>query len=155
MFPSFRRTLPAALIAGAAVAGPVAGAQASNASLRATFNHAAPRLSRDEAAVVKALQAYRPAHATASIRALRREVSDIHALGGQIAAQPASSANGRTGKADVTRGLSTVAGAYGALAGDLQKLGRGQRVSNRTIQATARAGQRGRAELVQGLKLLK
>lgn len=138
-----------------AFAGPVSTAQASNASIVNTFRAGNVRLERDEAKSRKALNTYVHHHrARPAIVALRHEVRDIRALDRTIKRESASSAKGRRGKADITRGLTLIANAYSQLANEIKAAHSGHPVSSSTINKTVAAYERGRAKLIKGLKLL-
>jgi hypothetical protein len=135
--------------------GPVGVAQASNASIRAAFVAANPHLNADERAVANAVKAYRrDRRAHPVIAALRHEVRDIRALNRVIKGQVASTRRGRRAKADITKGLALIAGAYAALATDIQKAHAGHPVPASRINATVASDRRGRAKLLAGLRLL-
>jgi hypothetical protein len=155
MFRSVRgRSLPVAVIACACLAGPVAGAQASNTTIVNTLNSYGPKLDHDEAAVLNGLADYQDGRAAPLIKALRHEVADIHALRGALSPESTSSTAGATGKQDVLTGLKRIAKAYGALASDVQKASHGTPVPKAKVQAAITTDKKGRRELKAGLKLL-
>jgi hypothetical protein len=138
-----------------ALAGPISAVQASNASIVATFRGANARLNADEAAVARAVTAYRRNHRSRRvIAALRHEVRDIRRVNRKIKRQRASTRKGRRGKADVTKGLSLIANAYATLANDIRKARAGHPVPQSRINATVASDERGRAKLLTGLRLL-
>jgi hypothetical protein len=156
VFGSPRKWLIVATLAScAALAGPIAAAQASNAGIVSTFRAANPHLNADEAAVKSAVKAYkRDRRAGRVIRALRHEVRDIRALNRSLKHQRASTRKGRRGKAQLTRGLTLIGNAYAALANDIQKARAGHPVPAATINATVASDRKGRAKLLAGLRLL-
>ncbi len=131
MFGSFRRWLIVSAIASCGVlAGPIAVAQASNASIVATFRAANRHINADETAITNKVNAYKRDHkAGPVIAALRHEVRDIRSLNGRLKGERASTRKGARGKADITRGLALIANAYGALATDIAKARAGHPVS--------------------------
>ena len=134
---------------------PVAVAQASDASIVATFNAANGRLNNDEAAIRKAVAAYkRNSKAGPVIAALRHEVRDIRGVNRTIKHDSASTAKGRRGKADITKGLSLIANSYSALANEIHQAHSGHPVPPSTVAATQRTDHKGRSKLITGLRLL-
>jgi hypothetical protein len=138
------------------LAGPIAVAQASNASIIATFRAANGRFNRDEATLRKALNRF-SSHKTGSkpvIKALRHEVRDIRPVNRRIKGERASTARGRRGKAAVTKGLTMIANAYAQLATDLQRARQGHPVSRAQLNAISAKARNGHNKLVAGLRLL-
>ncbi len=149
------RSLLAAAALCAALAGPIANAQASNAGIRTTFKNYNPKLNRDEARVLDGLATYEQRHDAAPIiRALRHEVADIRKVKGRLEHESASSAKGAKAKSEITRGLGLIATAYGALATDVQRASAGHPVPHSMLVALQKTDRKGRAQLVAGLKLL-
>lgn len=153
MFRPLRsRLILAAIAACTVLAGPIVIAQASNATLLSTFKQYNAAVTRDELAVARGLQQYKPGRAGPAIHALRHEVGDIHGLIGRLRGQSASTARGRRGKTQIIHGLNLIARAYGTLASDLRKASSGKRVSRSELKATVRSDKQGRRELIAGLK---
>jgi hypothetical protein len=145
-----------ASIACGGLAGPIAVAQASNASIIATFKAANGRFNSDEAALRKRLNAFAH-HKTGAkpvIRALRHEVRDIRPVNRRIKGEHASSAKGRRGKAAVTKGLTMIANAYSQLASALQRAQAGHPVSRAQLNAISAKARSGHNRLVAGLRQL-
>jgi hypothetical protein len=145
-----------AAIACGVLAGPIAVAQASNASIIATFRAANGRFNSDEATLRKRLNAFAK-HRTGAkpvIRALRHEVRDIRPVDRRIKGERASSAKGRRGKAAVTKGLTMIANAYSQLATDLQRAQAGHPVTRAQLNAISARARNGHNKLVAGLRLL-
>ena len=138
-----------------ALAGPVSTAQASNASIVNTFRAGNARLSRDETKSRAALNTYLHTHrARPVIAALRHEVRDMRALARAIRRESASSARGRRGKADITRGLMLIANAYSQLANEIKAAHSGHPVPLSKVNQTVATDRRGRSKLINGLRLL-
>jgi hypothetical protein len=138
----------------AVLAGPIAGAQASNATIRAAVNTFNAKLLHDEARVLDGLGTYQSKHnATPLISALNHEVTDLHALQVKLAHQSASSVSGRKGKSDIDTGLGLIAKAYKALAVDV-KASTTAPVSAAKVNAAVKTDKKGRADLTAGAKLL-
>ena len=156
MFRSVRYWLiPAAIACCGALAGPVAVAQASDATIANTFATANTKLNNDEGKVASAINAYKSTgRAAPVVKALRHEVGDIRTLNQKIKSESASSATGRTAKADITNGLSMIGNAYATLATDIQKARAGNPVPKSTVNATVNSDKKGRAKVIKGLKLL-
>lgn len=137
----------------AVLSGPIAIAQASDSSLRATLNSFASKIVRDENAVHNGLIGYPQGKVKPLVRALTREVSDLHTLKGKLAHDSASSARGAKGRVDIIKGLGLIANAYGALRHDVQ-VAHGGPVPRKKVTAAVNTDKKGRAKLLAGLKLL-
>jgi hypothetical protein len=84
-----------ALIACAAVTGPVAAAQASDASIRAIVKSDIPKITRSQAKILDGLATYEKSHsATAVIKAIKAQNRDLAALEKKLASQTPTTANG-------------------------------------------------------------
>ncbi len=150
-----RGPLLVAIAAGAVLAGPVTGARASDAGIRATIDAYNHRVAADEARIVAAAAAYdRTRRPAPLVNALTREVRDLRALQGQLVRQPASTARGRRGRDDVVRGLGLIASGYSALAGDVRAAGASRPVTAAQVNAAQAADRRGHNLVVAGLRLL-
>ena len=136
------------------LAGPVAVAQASNNTLRATLNSYSGKIVKDENAVKNGLIGYPQGKVRPLLRALKHEVADLHALKAKLTNESASSARGRKAKKEIINGLGLIANAYGALRGDVQAA-HGGAVSRAKVNAAVRTDQTGRKKLLAGLQLLK
>lgn len=137
----------------AVLGGPLAVAQASDNSLRATLNSYGPKIVKDENAVKNGLIGYPQGKVRPLVRALIHEVSDLHALKKQLAGESPSSAKGRTAKADIVKGLGLIASAYGALRKDVQDA-HGGPVPRAQVNAAVATDRKGRRKLLAGLHLL-
>jgi hypothetical protein len=137
----------------AILGGPIAGAQASDNTLRATLNSYGPKIVKDEKAVSNGLSEYPKGKSKPLIRALTHEVKDLHALKSKLAHESASSASGRKAKADIVKGLGLIAKAYSALNQDVQAA-HGGPVPKAKVTAAVNTDKKGRAKLVAGLHLL-
>ncbi len=88
-------------------------ASASNGSIIAKLRAADPTITRDESHIAKAAIKFRSTHKAGPVRAaISREVRDLKRVTGKVAAQSASNAKGRKGKALIIRGLSLIRSAY-------------------------------------------
>ena len=140
-----------ALCAG--LVGQVAVAQASDNTLRATLNSFAPKIVKDENAVKNGLIGYPHGKVKPLVRALNREVSDLHSLKRKLSHEHSSSARGAKAKADIVKGLGLIASAYGALRRDVQNA-HGGPVPRSQVSSAVNTDKKGRAKLLAGLKLL-
>ncbi|MBV9684308.1 MAG: hypothetical protein JO046_21135 [Solirubrobacterales bacterium] len=138
----------------AVLAGPVAIAQASDNTMRATLNHYAPKIVKDENAVRTGLIGYPQGKVKPLVRALNHEVGDLRALKRKLAQEQASSARGTKAKRLIIKGLGLIANAYGALRRDIQAA-HGGAVPRSKVAAAVRTDKKGRAKLLAGLKLLR
>jgi hypothetical protein len=139
----------------AVLAGPVAAvAQASNNDIRATLNTYAPKIVKDEAAVVTGISDYPKGKPKPLERALRHEVSDLHSLKKTLGHESASSPKGRKAKKEIVKGLMLIASAYSALRADILAV-HGGAVPASEVDAAVATDKTGRADLKAGLKLIK
>jgi hypothetical protein len=137
----------------AVLAGPIAVAQASDNSLRATLNSFASKIVKDENAVHNGLIGYPQGRVRPLVRALSHEVSDLHSLKRKLARDSASSAKGAKARADIIKGLGLIASAYGALLKDV-RAAHGGPVPASKVNAAVKTDKKGRKNLLAGLHLL-
>lgn len=137
----------------AILGGPIAGAQASDNSIRATLNNFAPKIVKDETAVRTGLTEYPQGKSKPLIKALGHEVGDLHTLKSQLAHESASSSAGATGKTDIVKGLSLIASAYSTLRKDVIAV-HGGPVPTAKVTAAVKTDKKGRTKLLAGLHLL-
>jgi len=137
----------------AVLGGPLAVAQASDSSLRATLSSYAPKIVKDENAVKNGLVGYPQGKVRPLVRALNHEVADLHALRKKLTRDSASSAKGRKAKADIVAGLGLIATAYGALRKDV-RAAHGGPVPSAQVNAAVATDKKGRKKLLTGLHLL-
>lgn len=136
----------------AILGGPIAVAQASDNSLRATLNSFGPKIKKDEHAVKIGLKGYRK-DSRPLTRALKHEVGDLHALKSQLSPEPASSAAGAKAKTDILRGLGLIASAYATLRKDVLAV-HGGPVPVAEVNAVQKTDRKGQKIYLAGLKLL-
>jgi hypothetical protein len=148
-----RYLLPSAVALCALLAGPIAGAQASDSTMITTLNQWGPKIVSDESGVANGLTAYTHHKVKPLVKALGHEVGDLHRLDRILSGESASSANGRTAKGDIVKGLGLIAKAYGTLAKDV-KSSHGNGVPAGQVEAAISTDKRGRADLQRGIKLL-
>ncbi|MFZ0381579.1 MAG: hypothetical protein WAL38_27385 [Solirubrobacteraceae bacterium] len=148
-----RRWVLSGAVVCAVFAGPVAVAQASDNDIRTTLNLYAPKIVKDENAVKKGLKEYRNSSRPLT-RALKHEVSDLHALGKALRHESASTAKGHKGKKDIVKGLGLIASAYSSLRADVLAVHGGD-VPASEVSAAQATDKKGRTKLKAGLSLLK
>jgi hypothetical protein len=151
---SVRHWVLSGVVVCAVLAGPVAAAQASDNDIRATLNVYAPKIVKDETAVKHGLSEYPKGKPKPLERALRHEVSDLHALKKMLSHETASSAAGRKGKKDIVEGLGLIASAYSSLRTDILAVHGGD-VPGSEVRAAQATDKKGRTKLKAGLKLLQ
>lgn len=149
-----RRWILSGVVVCAALAGPIAVAQASDNDLRATLNTYAPKIVKDENAVKKGFTQYPKGKPKPLERALKHEVSDLHALKKALNREKASSAKGRKAKKDIINGLGLIAAAYSSLRADVLAVNGGA-VPDSQVEAAVATDKKGRSKLLKGLHLLK
>ncbi|MGP0037338.1 MAG: hypothetical protein ACLP4R_22610 [Solirubrobacteraceae bacterium] len=149
-----RRWVLSGAVVCAVFAGPVAVAQASDNDIRTTLNLYAPKIVKDENAVKKGLSEYPKGKPKPLERALKHEVSDLHALKKTLSHESASSAKGRKGKKDIVKGLTLIASAYSSLRADVLAV-HGGAVPASEVNAAVATDKKGRTKLLAGLSLLK
>ena len=137
----------------AVLVGPIAVAQASDNTLRATLNNFAPKIVKDENAVKNGLTGYPQGKVKPLVHALTHEVSDLRSLKRKLAHESASSTKGAKAKADIIKGLGLIASAYGALLKDV-KAAHGGPVPASKVNAAVKTDKKGRKNLLAGLHLL-
>jgi hypothetical protein len=122
--------------------------------MRATLNHYAPRIVRDEHAVKSGLIAYPQGKVRPLVSALKREVGDLRGLKFRLAQESPSSAGGALARTKIVTGLGLIAKAYAALRRDVMAA-HGGPVPTSKVNAAVRIDRRGRKKLLAGLKLLR
>jgi hypothetical protein len=152
--PAIRRcSLLSGVALCAVLVGPIAAAQASDSTLRATLNNYAPKIVKDENAVKSGLAGYPKGKVKPLVRALNREVNDLNRLKAALTHDSGSSAAGRKAKKEIVKGLGLIASAYSALRADVQAA-HGGAVSKAKVNAAVNTDKKGRTKLLAGLKLL-
>lgn len=153
----FRHTAgTAALLTCAAVAGPVAAAHASDATIRSTIKTAVPKIEKSQAQLINGLAAYQKTHnPTALIKAINAQTKTLKALETKLTAQSTSSTAGTKGKSDIVKGLRLIVGSNTTLAKELQLSAHHAPVSKAKLKAATAADEKGNRDLNAGSKLLK
>jgi len=150
-----RLTLLSGLALCALLGGPLAAAQASDNSLRATLDSFGPKIAKDESAVKQGLTVDYPEGKWRPLtRALKHEVGDLHSLKSQLSNESASSATGAKAKRDIIKGLGQIASAYGTLRKDVLAV-HGGPVPAAKVNAAVSTDKKGVKVYKAGLKLLR
>jgi hypothetical protein len=151
----FTRAAVSAAAVGCGVLGSATGAQASDASIRATVKSAVPKIVHSQARILDGLATYEKTHSpTALIKSIKAQNRDLSALETKVAGQTASTPNGTKGKADIVTGLRLIIGSNRTLTKELQRSSAHKPVSNAKMKAAAKADVKGNADLNAGGKLL-
>ncbi len=137
----------------AILVGPIAGAQASDNTIRSTLNTYAPKIVKDENAVRNGLNQYPHGKSKPLTKALAHEVGDLHSLKSKLAHESASSSAGAKGKSDIVKGLGLIAKAYSTLRTDVLAV-HGGPVPKAQVTAAVNTDKKGRSKLLAGLHLL-
>jgi hypothetical protein len=141
-------------VAGCALlGGPVAVAQASDNTIKATLNHYAPKIQHEENAIKSGIAGYPKGRVRPLVRALNNEVGTLHKLNFKLRHERASSPTGRKAKADIVTGLKLIAAAYTALRNDVLAA-HGGAVPASQVNFAVHKDKRGRTKLLAGIKLL-
>lgn len=152
-----RRVSAMSLIAGCAVAlGPVAAAQASDATLRATIKNDVPKITRSQAKILDGLATLeKSGSAKAIVKAIKAQDRDLNTLKHRIAVEGASSSAGSRGKRDITKGLALIVKSNTTLGKDISRASSGKSVSKAQVKAATAAVKKGNVDIDAGAKLLK
>lgn len=148
-----RLSLASGVALCAILGGPIAGAQASDNTIKTTLNSYAPKIVKDENAVRNGLTQYPKGKSKPLIRALAHEVGDLHTLKSKLSHESASSATGAKAKTDIVKGLGLIAKAYSALRKDVLAV-HGGPVPASEVNAAVKTDKKGRTKLLAGLHLL-
>lgn len=139
----------------AAAVGPVAAADASDATIRATVATAAPKIDRTQAKILDGLASYQSTHsASALVKAIKAQDKTLKVLRTKLRPQVASTANGTKGKADIVKGLGLIVKSNNMLAKELTQSASGKAVSTSQLKAVNKLAKKGNADLNTGGKLL-
>jgi hypothetical protein len=143
------------LIASGALAGPVAGASASDASIKAAFKKYNPKVDIAEGRVLSAAGVYETDHVAAPVEtAITESATVLAGLRADVARQSAGRPRVKKAKRLIVKGLGVLISAYGKL-----KLAYSEKATEpeaAKIEATASVAQvtAGRKQLLAGANLL-
>ena len=137
------------------LAGPVAGASASEASIKATFEHYKARVDVAEGHVVSALGEYETSKEPAKAEtALKEAASVLLSLRSKIQSQSASAPRVKEAKTKIVEGLGGVAAAYKDLANALEEKTSSPEAAKAEAQKFKASAKKAILELHEGVKLL-
>ena len=143
------------LIASAALAGPVVGASASDASIRAAFKKYSPKINIAEGHVLSAAGAYETDHVAAPVEmAISESVDVLKGLRGDVARQSAGRPRVRKAKRLIIKGLGGVISAYGKLKTSFAEKETEPEAAKIEASAALKQVAAGRKQLIAGTKLL-
>jgi hypothetical protein len=144
-----------AVVAAGGLAGPVTSAGASNASIKAVITSYNGVITSDEGRVLTAIGTAESTGNAAPLHvALVAEERDLHALRSKVAAQRASSARGRAGKAKFLAGIGSIVKAYRKLDKGVSELKANPAAGRADIKRSLAIVKKGRAQLNAAVKLL-
>jgi hypothetical protein len=155
-FSSTARRAIALTVIGGALVGPIGSASASDASIRAVIRSYNSKIAIAEDHVVGAIGSYKQTGSPTKVQAaLTKAIEVFQSLKRKIAAQSAARRRVKAGKAKLENGLQSISVAYRQLAKAFGE----KHVSPATAKVEAKAAlaevKKGRAELVEGVRLLK
>jgi hypothetical protein len=100
-------------VSATVLAGPVSGASASKASIKAALKSGLPQVKSTELAAGEAIKAFKTTHEAAPVdSALAKAITALKALKVKVAKQPAGPPAVKTAKAKLLKGFSAVVVAY-------------------------------------------
>ncbi len=144
-----------AAVAGSALAGPVSGASASDASIKAVIKSYDSKILVAEGHVLTALGEYKNTGEPADVQsAISSSISVLSSLESKVAAQPASSTRVKAGKAKFDKGLKTVVVAYRHLKSAIGEKKASPQAAKEEAKKALSAVKAGAKELKEGAKLL-
>jgi hypothetical protein len=143
-----------AVALSAILAGPIASAQASDASIVATINTYAPRLLQDESVALNAEANYSPTKPTPLLKALTKTVKDFDKLAGKLKHETATTARDAKGKNDVLAGSELIATSYRDLVREIKDANASTPVPLTQVAHAVSLAEKGSKKLDRGLALL-
>lgn len=153
-----RVTLACACVAvlGVMLVGPVAGASASDGSIKALIKSYDAKIITSEGHLLTAIGGYKTSgNPAAVVTALDDATAVLRSLKTKIASQSAASTRVKQGKADLVKGLQAVIAAYGHLKVAFGEKAGSPSAAKENAEKAMLAVKRGRVDLAEGLKLLK
>lgn len=149
------RMVVGVLAMGFALAVPVAGASASNATIETVIVSYNARILTAEGKILTATGEYDKSHNPSGVRsAIANSIATLKSLKSKLAAQSASTANGRKGKRKFEKGLQTVVVAYGHLSKAFGEKNVAPAAAKTDLKKALRGVKRGQTELREGARLL-
>jgi hypothetical protein len=142
-------------VSATVLVGPVSGASASKASIRAALKSYSGKVDEAEGGVLTALGAYKASKEPAPVEAaLGKSVTVLKALKAKIATQSASGAKIKTAKTKLLKGLGAVTVAYEHLGTAFSEHGTDQSAAEAEAKAALLKVKAGQKELKEAAKLL-
>jgi hypothetical protein len=139
-----------------AMFGFVAGASASDGSIRSLIKSYGPKIVVSEGHLLTAIGEYKTSHNPEGVvNALDKATGVLRSLKTKIEAQSAASTRVKQGKADLVKGLRAVIIAYGHLKVAFGEKAGSPSAAEENAKKAILAVKKGRVDLVEGLKLLK
>jgi hypothetical protein len=143
------------LVTSGALAGPVAGASASDASIRSAFKKFSPKINIAEGHVLSAAGTYETDHVAAPVEtAITESVAVLAALRGDVAHQSAGKPRVKKAKRLIVKGLGGVISAYGKLKTSFSEKATEPEAAKVEAAAALKQVAAGRKQLLAGVKLL-
>jgi hypothetical protein len=137
------------------LAGPVSGASASKASIKAALRSYSGKIDEAEGGVLTALGAYKTSKEPAPVEtALGKSVTVLKALKSKITKQSASSVKVKTAKTKLLKGLGAVIVAYEHLGTAFSEHGTDQSAAEAEAKTALAKVKAGKKELTEAARLL-
>jgi hypothetical protein len=138
-----------------AVGVPVAGASASEASIKAAIVSYNLKIVAAEGKVASALEEYEQTKDPTNVEsAIAASVTVLKGLRGKVAHQPAGRTRVKKAKRKIEQGLESVIVAYEGLSGAFAEKGTSPEAASADAAKAIAAAKTGRKELLAGVKLL-
>jgi hypothetical protein len=145
-----------AVIVSGTLIGPLAGASASDASIKAVIKSFNSKILVAEGHVVTAIGEYKKSGEAGGVKtAIGKSVSVLSALKSKIAAQSASTPKVKAGKAKFDKGLQSVITAYRHLSTAFGEKKASPAAATAEAKVAIEAVNRGRKQLREAVKLLE
>jgi hypothetical protein len=152
------KTLRAVLllaVSAVVLAGPVSGASASKASIKAVLKSSSPQVAQAEQGVTSALGAYKTSPNPAPVEsAIAKSIFVLKGLRTKIASQPAGPAAVKLAKSKLVKGVSAVVAAYVRLNSAFAQHGTDPSAAKSEVEAALKKVLTGRRQLKEAAKLL-
>lgn len=143
------------LLAIGVLAGPVAGASASDASIKAAFKKYNPKIDIAEGHVLAAVGTYETSHIAAPVEtAISESVAVLAGLRADVARQSAGKPRVKKAKQLIVKGLSELISAYGKLKTAFAEKAAEPEAAKIEAAAAVVQTTAGRKQLLAGAKLL-
>jgi hypothetical protein len=149
-----RAVLPLA-VSAAVLSGPVSGASASKASIKAVLTSSNAQVAQAEKGVVSALGTYKTSPNPAPVEsAIAKSIFVLKRLRTNIASQPAGPAAVKLAKSKLVKGISAVVSAYVRLNSAFAQHGTDPSAAKGEAEAALKKVASGRKQLKEAVKLL-